>query len=172
MLIREATPEDLTAIARIYEAEVYGGVATFDLEPRPMTAWAERLASTDVGDHALVAELSGSVTGYATSSPYRPKAGYRHTRETTIYLSPASQGQGIGRRLYDALLARLVDDGIHLVLAAVALPNPGSLALHRACGFEEVGVMREVGRKHDRWIDVLWLQRRLADEAGPGASVR
>ena len=64
-------------------------------------------------------------------------------------------------RLYDALLALLADDGIHLVVAAVALPNPGSLALHRACGFEDVGTMREVGRKLDRWIDVVWLQRVL-----------
>ena len=63
--------------------------------------------------------------------------------------------------MYDALLGRLVDDGMHLALAAVALPNPASIALHRACGFEEVGRMREVGRKMDRWVDVLWLQKVL-----------
>lgn len=161
MLIREATAPDLPGVVAIYDAEVRGGVATFDLEPRPASAWEARLGSTEVGDHFLVAERAGEVVGYATSSAYRPKAGYQHTRETTIYLAPSAQGQGLGRRLYGDLLARLAADGVHLALAAVALPNPASLALHRACGFEEVGVMREVGRKHDRWIDVLWLQNLL-----------
>jgi L-amino acid N-acyltransferase YncA len=161
MTVRPATADDLTAIAAIYDQQVATGVATFDLDPRPLTAWQERLASTEPGDHLLVMSADGIVGGYATSSAYRPKAGYRHTRETTIYLAPHAQGRGWGRRLYDGLLDRLVADGMHLALAAVAMPNPASLALHRACGFEDVGTMREVGRKHERWIDVLWLQKRL-----------
>lgn len=161
MLIRPAATSDLPAMAAIYAHEVETGVATFDLEPRPLEVWAARLASTEPGDHMLVAEQDGGVRGYATSSAYRPKAGYRHTRETTIYLAPGCQGQGVGRAMYDDLLARLATDGMHLALAGVALPNPSSLALHRACGFEEVGVMREVGRKFDRWIDVVWLQKVL-----------
>ena len=161
MLIRPATDADLPAIAGIYADEVRTGIATFDLEPRSIELWRDRLASTEGGDHLLVAELDGQVVGYASSSAYRPKAGYRHTRETTIYLAPEAQGQGLGRQMYDDLLGRLVADGVHLALAAVALPNPGSLALHRACGFEDVGVMRAVGRKFEQWIDVLWLQRLL-----------
>ena len=106
-------------------------------------------------------EIGGEVRGYASSSPYRPKAGYRHTRETTIYLADGAAGQGLGRRLYGELLDLLVADGVHLALAAIALPNPASVALHQAFSFEEVGVMREVGRKQDRWIDVLWLQKRF-----------
>ena len=161
MLIRPATASDLPEIAAIYADEVHTGVATFDLEPRPLEAWEDRLASTEPGDHLLVAEDVGEVVGYASSWAYRPKAGYRHTRETTVYLAPGWPGRGVGRAMYDDLLARLAADGIHLALAAVALPNPASLALHRACGFEEVGVMREVGRKFERWIDVMWLQRIL-----------
>jgi phosphinothricin acetyltransferase len=161
MLIRPATSSDLPGIAAVYDHEVETGVATFDLEPRPMSAWETRLASTDRGDHLLVAEDDGRVVGYASSSPYRPKGGYRHTRETTIYLVEGAQGRGIGRRMYGDLLDLLVADGMHLALAAVALPNPASVALHRAFAYDEVGVMREVGRKHDRWIDVLWLQKRL-----------
>ena len=161
MTVRAATSADLPAVAAIYDHEVASGVATFDLEPRPLAVWEERLASTEPGDHALVAEVEGLVVGYATSSPYRPKAGYRHTRETTVYLVEGAQGRGLGRELYVELLGLLVADGVHLALAAVALPNPASLALHRACGFAEVGTMREVGRKHDRWIDVLWLQKLL-----------
>ncbi|QSF59136.1 GNAT family N-acetyltransferase [Nocardioides sp. zg-1228] len=159
MDIRRALPADLPAVAAIYAREAREGHATFDLEPRPMELWEERLAASGPRDHFLVAEHEGAVAGYATSSPFRPKPAYSHTRETTVYVAPGHQGRGVGRRLYDALLARLTDDGVHLVVAAVALPNDASLALHRACGFEEVGVMREVGRKHDRWIDVAWMQR-------------
>ena len=161
MLIRAAVAGDLPAVAAVYDREVRAGVSTFGLEPRPLSVWEERLASTDAGDHFLVAEDHGEVAGYATASEYRPKGGYRYTRETTVYLAPDAQGRGVGRRLYDDLLTRLASDGMHLALAAVALPNPASLALHRACGFEEVGVMREVGRKFDRWLDVLWLQKVL-----------
>ena len=161
MDIRRALPADLPAVAEIYAREARGGHATFDLEPRPMELWQERLAAAGSGEHFLVAEHEGTVVGYATSSPFRPKPAYSHTRETTVYVAPGQQGRGVGRALYDALLAQLADDGVHLVVAAVALPNPASLALHRACGFEEVGVMREVGRKHDRWIDLAWLQRVL-----------
>ena len=159
MPIRPATEADLAAVAAIYAHEVRTGTATFDLEPRSLEDWRHRTA--EPGSHLLVAEVDGAVAGYASASSYRPKAGYRHTRETTIYLAPHAQHRGLGRELYDDLLGRLVADGVHLALAAVALPNPASLALHRACGFEEVGVMREVGRKFDRWIDVAWLQRLL-----------
>jgi phosphinothricin acetyltransferase len=158
MQIRDATEADLPAVAEIYGREAREGHATFDLEPRPRALWEEKLADDD---HFLVAEHDGHVIGYATSSPFRPKPAYRHTRESTVYVAPGHQGLGTGRALYDALLARLADDGVHLVVAAVALPNPASLALHRACGFEQVGTMREVGRKHDRWVDVAWLQRLL-----------
>ncbi|WP_165355215.1 GNAT family N-acetyltransferase [Nocardioides oleivorans] len=158
MDIRRALPADLPTVFGIYAREAREGHATFDHEPRPMELWEDKLAADD---HFLVAEHEGAVVGYATSSPFRPKPAYRHTRETTVYVAPGQQGRGVGRALYDDLLTRLVGDGVHLVVAAVALPNPGSLALHRACGFEEVGVMREVGRKHDRWIDVVFLQKVL-----------
>ncbi|WP_439939336.1 GNAT family N-acetyltransferase [Nocardia sp. N13] len=159
MQIRPPRAADLPAVAAIYAREAREGHATFDHEPRPLDVWEEKLADDD---HFLVAEHDGAVVGYATSSWFRPKPAYLHTRESTVYVAPGHQGLGTGRALYDALLARLADDGVHLVVAAVALPNPASLALHAACGFEEVGTMREVGRKHDRWIDVTWLQRVLA----------
>lgn len=161
VIVRSATSADLPAVKAIYDEQVAGGISTFDLEPPPLAYWEHRLASTEVGDHFLVAE-DGDVVGYAYSSSYRPRPAYRHTRETSVYLHPAAQGRGVGRSLYDELLRRMRADGVRTALAVVALPNPGSQGLHRACGFEPLGVMREVGHKFDRWIDTEWWQLSLA----------
>ncbi|MGH3360923.1 MAG: GNAT family N-acetyltransferase [Nocardioides sp.] len=161
MQIRAAADDDLFAVAAIYGYEARTGISTFDTEPRTLDDWRVRLDSTAPGDHLLVAEEDDVVLGYAHSTAYRRKPSYDRTREASVYLTPDVQGQGIGRQLYDDLLRWMTADGIHVVVAAVALPNPASLALHDACGFTEVGVMREVGRKFDRWIDVVWLQRQL-----------
>jgi L-amino acid N-acyltransferase YncA len=160
MATREATEQDLAVIKAIYDHQVRHGIATFDLVPPPVETWAERLASTRPGDHLLVAEREGEVLGYAYSSTYRPRPAYDRTRETSVYLAPESAGRGLGRALYDDLLARLRADGMHVALGVVALPNPASEALHRACGFQRVGVLPEVGNKFDRWIDTaVWALR-------------
>jgi phosphinothricin acetyltransferase len=157
--IRAATEDDLAGIAAIYDEQVRTGISTFDLEPPPASYWSRRLADHEPGDHVLVADEGGSVAGFAYAGAYRPRPGYRLTRETSVYLAEGARGQGLGRRLYDDLLARLDADGIHVALALVALPNDASVALHEACGFVHLGTMREVGRKFDRWLDTAWYQR-------------
>jgi L-amino acid N-acyltransferase YncA len=156
--IRDATAADLTDAAAIYDEQVRHGISTFDLEPPGLDYWQHRLASTEPGDHFLVAEADGEVVGFAYSSSYRPRPGYRLTRETSVYLAEAARGQGLGRSLYDALVPLLRADGMHVALALVALPNPPSVALHEACGFEHLGTMREVGWKFGRWLDTAWYQ--------------
>lgn len=105
----------------------------------------------------LVADSDGEVVGYAYSGSYRPRAAYARTRETSVYLAAAARGHGLGRALYDELLGRMRDDGVRLAIAVIAVPNPGSQALHRACGFTHAGTLHEVGHKHGRWIDTeLW----------------
>lgn len=159
-VVRPATAADLPAIRAIYDHQVATATSTFDLEPPPVGYWEARLTSTEVGDHLLVAEVTGTVTGYAYSSTYRPRPAYARTRETSVYLAEGAGGRGLGRALYDDLLMRLRTDGVHTVLAVVALPNPASEALHRACGFTRVGVLPEVGHKLGRWIDTgLWALR-------------
>jgi phosphinothricin acetyltransferase len=155
--VRDADPADLPRIAAIYDEQVHAAISTFDLEPRPMSYWDARLASTEPGDHVLVADSGSGVVGYAYSSSYRPRPAYARTREVSVYLDATARGQGLGRLLYDELLARLRGDGVHQVLAVIALPNDASEALHRACGFERVGLLPEVGWKFDRWIDTaMW----------------
>ncbi len=161
MTVRPATAADVDAVAAIYAHEVHTGVSTFDTVEPPRSRWEDKVASVESGDHVLVAEHDGAVVGFASSSSYRPRPGYRLTRETSVYLAPGSQGQGLGRALYVDLLERVRGDGIHTVLAGVALPNPASVRLHAAVGFVHLGTMREVGRKLDRWIDVAWYQQVL-----------
>ncbi|HET9841457.1 MAG TPA: GNAT family N-acetyltransferase [Nocardioides sp.] len=156
--MRAARDADLPGAAAIYDEQVRVGISTFDLEPPPLSYWEHHLGSTEAGDHFLVADDGGEIVGFAYSSAYRPRPGYRLTRETSVYLSESARGQGLGRRLYDDLLGRVRADAIHVVLALVALPNPASIALHEACGFEHLGTMREVGRKFDRWLDTAWYQ--------------
>ena len=165
-LIRPATEADLTAIAAIYDEEVRHGISTFATEPPPPDYWVARLTSTETGDHLLVAERDGAVAGYAFSGSYRPRAAYARTRESSVYLAAEARGAGLGRALYDELLRLMWADGVHLVVAVVALPNPGSQGLHRACGFTSAGVLQEVGHKFGRWIDTeLWQLRLGADQA-------
>jgi L-amino acid N-acyltransferase YncA len=155
--VRDAVPADLPRIAAIYDEQVRTAISTFDLTSPGPAYWEARLASEAVGDHLLVADGGSGVVGYAYSSAYRPRPAYDRTREVSVYLDDSARGQGLGRRLYDELLDRLRADGVHQVLAVVALPNDPSEALHRACGFTRVGLLPEVGWKFDRWIDTaLW----------------
>ncbi|MCW2791862.1 MAG: pat [Nocardioides sp.] len=161
MLIRPAAEQDLPAIKAIYDAEVLGGISTFTTTPPELDYWETRLSSSAPGYHVLVAEGDGEVLGYAYSTSYRPREAYARTRETSVYLAPGARGRGVGRALYDALLAAMRQDGVHLVVAVIALPNDASVALHRASGFESVGVLHEVGHKFGRWIDTELVELRL-----------
>lgn len=157
-VVRDAVEADLGACAATYDHEVAHGYATFDTEPQG-TAPFERLVA-DPAAHLLVAEVAGSVAGFAYSSRFRPRPAYDRTREVTVYLRPEAQGRGVGRALYDVLVSRLDAEGMHRLLAMVAQPNPASMRLHAAYGFEPAGTMSEVGWKLGRWVDVTVLERR------------
>lgn len=161
MDVRAALDTDLDAVAAIYAREVREGTATFDITPPPRSKWEGLLASAHPGDHFVVAVVEGDVVGFAYSSAFRPKGAYDRTREVTVYVDPSAAGRGVGRLLYDDLLARMERGGVHTALACISLPNDASERLHRACGFERQGVLRDVGRKFDRWIDIVWWQKLL-----------
>ncbi len=165
--LRTAVADDLAAMTAVYNEAVTHSLATFDVEPRPEDHYAAAVASRRPGDHVVVAEVDGRVVGMAYSGTYRPRPAYDGTREVSIYLDAGVRGAGLGRGLYEELLARVDADGIHTCLAVVALPNPASEALHRAVGFEPVGVLREVGLKFGRWVDTAWWQRMHPDRSRP-----
>lgn len=162
VVVRAGAREDLPELTAIYNHYVRDTHATFDLEPFTVQARGEWLQHyTTEGRHRLLVAVSGSaLLGYATSSRLRPKAAYDTSVETTIYLHPDACGHGVGSLLYGRLFELLGTQDVHRAYAAIALPNDASLALHRRFGFRELGTYGEVGRKFDRYWDVLWLERR------------
>ncbi len=161
--IRRGRLDDLPGILEIYNHYVLTSVVTFDLQPLGLEErkpWMERFKEQGPLQ-IFVAERDGQVLGFAYSGSFRERKAYDTTAETTVYLTPDAVGQGLGRALYDALLPCLQAAGLHRLIAGVTLPNPGSVALHEACGFEYVGTMSEVGCKMNRYCDVGWWEKRL-----------
>jgi len=162
--IRPAAPADLDALRRIYNHYVEHSAITFDIGVRSLDDRREWMARhAESGPYRLlVLESGGEVIGYASSGPHRPRAAYDTSVEVTIYLDPDHTRRGYGRLLYGALFEALEGEDLHCAYAGITLPNPGSVALHRSIGFSDVGVFHEVGRKFDRYWDVLWLEKRLS----------
>jgi phosphinothricin acetyltransferase len=141
-------------------------VSTFDEESPGPQRWASKVSdSPRPGDHLLVVVAEdGDVRGYAESSVFRDRPAYAWTREVSVYVGLDARSQGFGRRLYDELLGLLRADGMHLAIGVIALPNPASEALHRACGFTRAGVLEQVGYKFGAWVDTAYWQLRLSEE--------
>jgi phosphinothricin acetyltransferase len=161
--LRLARTSDAAAIRAIYNLEVTGGVATFDLVPRTLAdqqAWLTEHA----GAHPAVVAMdrgSEAVLGFGSLSEYRPRPAYVTSVEDSLYVHPDHQGRGIGGFLLAELLALATIHGFHAVLARIARGNDASVKLHRSHGFDHVGVEREIGRKFGRWLDVVVMQRLL-----------
>jgi phosphinothricin acetyltransferase len=163
MQIRAATEEDLPEVSAIYDHHAVSSVSTFDDETPGPGRWLPKVGDDRVnGEHLLVVVADdGEVRGYAESSVFRARPAYEYTREVSVYLGLDARQQGYGRKLYDELLGRLRADGVHQVLAVIALPNDASVRMHERSGFAHVGTMLEVGDKQDRMIDVGIYQRML-----------
>lgn len=161
--VRVAIDADVEAINRIYNREIEHGVATWDMEPWPMERRREWFAHQGGQLYVVVAEAPEGIAGFAYLAPYRERAGYRFTREDTVYVDPAFHRRGIGRALLAQILehARTLDT--HAVMARIEASNEPSLALHRAFGFEAVGLEREIGHKFGRWLDLITMEL-LLDE--------
>ena len=123
---------------------------------------AQRIAVTTAAYPWLVAEVDGGLMGYAYGRPYHPRAAYRWTCETGIYLATDARRRGVGRALYAALLAELADRGFVAAVALISVPNPESTRFHEALGFAPVGILHGVGYKFGEWRDVGYWQRDLA----------
>lgn len=166
MLVRHADPErDGAACAAIYAPYVTdSGVSFEDVAPTADEISA-RIARMGEEYPWLVLEDDGRVAGYAYASRHHPRAAYRWAVDVAVYVDPAFQGRGAGRRLYETLFDVLRRQGLRTACAGVALPNDASVGLHRAFGFELVGTYRDIGWKAGAWRDVGWWQLALVPAA-------
>lgn len=163
-MIRSATTHDAEAISAIYNHYVLNTAITFETDAVATADMAERIREAiHAGLPWLVCEQDGRVVGYAYASKWKGRCAYRYSVESSVYVAEAHAGQGIGSRLYEALITQLRAANIHVVIGGIALPNPGSVALHERFGFGKVAQFREVGFKFDRWIDVGYWQRIVQD---------
>jgi phosphinothricin acetyltransferase len=161
MHVRRARLEDAEALRAIYNHEVTTSTVTFDLVPRTEAQQRAWLAERSGAHAVVVAEDGDEVLGFASLSPYRDRPAYTTTVEDSVYVRRDAQGRGVGRALLAELVAVATASGFHTVIARVVGGHEASLALHRGHGFELVGTEREVGRKFNRWLDVVVLQRLL-----------
>ena len=163
--VRLATLDDAEAVRTIYNREVTGSTVTFDLVPRSLDDQRAWLAA-HAGAHPAVVAVSGdAVIGFGSLSPYRDRPAYSTTVEDSVYVDRDLRGRGVGGLLLAELVRLAGLHGFHSVMGRIVGGHDASIALHRACGFELVGVEREVGRKFGRWLDVVVMQRLLAPEA-------
>ena len=159
--IRLAEHGDTEAIRAIRNHAIEHSTAMWTtrlLSPDDGRAWlAENLARRS----AYVAEADGEVTGFANWAPWRPKDGYRHTVEDSVYLTEGHQGHGLGAELLQTLIDGAAESGAHVMMASIEAANARSVALHQRLGFELVGTAREVGTKFGRWLDLTMMRRPL-----------
>ena len=159
VIVRSASAADAAAVAGIYNYYVRNTVITFEEDPVSAEDVVARMAEIQgLSLPWLVAEIEGVVVGYAYAARWKGRSAYRYSVETTIYLEKGFEGRGIGATLYGALLPILRTRGIHAAIGGAALPNAASVALHERLGFEHVATFRQVGFKHDRWVDVAYWQ--------------
>ncbi len=174
MPIRPATEADAAAVAAIYGHHVLHGFGTFEEEPPSDTEMAGRIGAVlGRGLPYLVAEEDGAVIGFAYAGPFRPRAAYRYTVEDSVYIAPGAIGKGVGKALVAQVIARCEALGLRQMIAVIGdSGNAGSIGLHRSLGFQDAGIGKAFGYKHDRWVDVVWMQRALNEgsDAPPSAA--
>jgi L-amino acid N-acyltransferase YncA len=168
IILRVAELSDAEAIAAIYAPIVRETAISFETEPPSVDVLAARIQATLPSHPWLVAVRAGEVVGYAYASQHAQRGAYRWSVNVTAYLAETARGQGVGRRLYDALIPILKAQGFRSAFAGIALPNDASIGLHEAVGFERLGVYKDVGFKLGQWRDVGYWRLSLTEaESAP-----
>lgn len=165
VLIRPCEEADISVITEIYRDAVLHGSASFEIEPPSAETMLERRrALVEGGFSYIVAEMEGTVAGYAYAGPHRARPAYGATVEDSIYVDPGRKGLGIGKTLLLALIEDATSRGFRQMVAVVGdSDNAASIGVHRAAGFDMVGTLKSVGWKHGRWLDIVLMQRPLGE---------
>lgn len=164
MHIRDATAADLPGIVAIYNEVIANSTAIYSYLPVTLADrqqwWQARTAQ---GYPVLVAADPSGVRGFASFGDFRSWPGYRFTVEHSVHVRADCRGQGVGSQLVQALLPRAAACDKHVIIGGVDAANSASIRFHERLGFTQVGHLREVGYKFERWLDLVFLQRRLSD---------
>ncbi|KQO79708.1 GNAT family N-acetyltransferase [Rhizobium sp. Leaf262] len=163
--IRPCEEADMETITDIYRHAVLYGSASFEIEPPSVETMRERRQVLLSGGFPyIVAEVEGTVAGYAYAGPHRARPAYGATVEDSIYVDPNRKGLGIGKTLLLALIDDATAKGFRQMVAVVGdSDNAASVGVHRAAGFDMVGTLKSVGWKHNRWLDIVLMQRPLGE---------
>ncbi len=164
--IRDATQEDLQAVAEIYAHHVLHGLATFEEVPPEVAEIARRCRAIQAAGRPYLVALGegGEVLGFAYAGDYRPRPAYRFTLEDSVYVAPDQARRGVGSALLAELIARATAAGYRQMVAVIGdSGNQGSIRLHERHGFTRAALLRAVGFKLGRWVDVVIMQRALGD---------
>jgi phosphinothricin acetyltransferase len=161
LTVRLVERRDAEAVRAIYNVEVLGSNVTFEMVPRTIDEQVAWIDEHSGGHPAIVAVDGDEVVGFGSLSPWRDRPAYSGSVEDSVYVHRDHRGRGVGRLLLEELVRLGTDHGFHTVLARIVGGHEASIALHKTCGFEMVGVEREVGRKLKQWLDVVVMQRML-----------
>jgi len=161
LTIRRALQRDAETVAAIYNYYVVNTTSTFETAPVEASAMAARMHEKLEHHDWLVGDLEGRIVAYAYYGRFRSRPAYGHTVESTVYVDPSEGGKGYGKRLYAELMESAIAKGFRQAVGFVSLPNAASVALHRSLGFEQAGLLRSVGCKFDRYVDVAIYQLSL-----------
>lgn len=159
IIIRKATTDDLVSITEIYNQAILTTTATFDTEPKSLEEQKVWFESHGPKYLVLVSEENGKVIGWTSLSKWSDRCAYSDTAEISLYVDERDRGKGIGRKLLEAIIQEGEKAGLHSIIARIAEGNEMSIHLHKSVGFEHIGIMKEVGRKFGRLLDVYLMQK-------------
>ncbi len=163
MLIRPATRADLPGILAIYNEAVLNTTASYDYEPHTLEhrrAWFEDHEKNNYPIFVAV-NNQDQVMGWSALNRFHDRAGYRFTAENSVYVAADQRGNGIGSMLMPPLIDSAKTRGLRAIMALIDANNEPSIRLHSRFGFERVGLLKQVGYKFDRWLDVIYMERLL-----------
>ena len=157
--IRKAVDDDIPAITKIYNEAILNTTATFDLEPKSVSSQRKWFKGHGSKNPILVAVIDNNVIGWISLSEYSTRCAYADTAELSLYVEESFRNQGIGKKLIQAILDEGQKAGLHTVISRIAGGNEISIHLHKQFGFDDVGVMKEVGNKFGKLLDVFIMQK-------------
>ena len=157
--VRKATINDLEAITKIYNEAILKTVATFDTEIKNLKEQKKWFKDHGFKNPILVADFNGNVVGFASLSKYSDRCAYSNTSELSLYVKEEHQGRGIGKKLMESIIKEGCNAGLHVIISRITEGNEKSIHLHESVGFEHIGIMKEVGFKFGKRLDVYLMQK-------------